>query len=169
MVGGGHVSPPWAHPRGSESRRGDGPRASRRSAGAGRGLPWVNGPHGDVGPFLLPEGKPRPTKATVSSGISEPIVEWSFVVTRPRPRPEGLPRRVHGQSLPTQLTYTSDASGLQTRLSSAPGRGQSWPLRRRAGLGSARSLVESSEVVSLVAQMVKHLPATQETQDGSPD
>ena len=97
------------------------------------------------------------------------IVEWSFVVTRPRPRPEGLPRRVHGQSLATQLTYTSDASGLQTRLSSGPGRGQSWPLRRRAGLGSARSLVESSEVVSLVAQMVKHLPATQETQDGSPD
>ena len=116
MVGGGHVSPPWAHPRGSESRRGDGPRASRRSAGAGRGLPWVNGPHGDVGPFLLPEGKPRPTKATVSSGISEPIVEWSFVVTRPRPRPEGLPRRVHGQSLPTQLTYTSDASYLYTAV-----------------------------------------------------
>ena len=75
MVGGGQVSPPWAHPRGSESWRRDGPRASRRSVGTSGGLPWVNGPHGDVGPFLLPEGKPRPTKATVSSSISEPIVE----------------------------------------------------------------------------------------------
>lgn len=35
----------------------------------------MNGPHGDVGPFLLPEGKPRPSKATVSSDISEPTVE----------------------------------------------------------------------------------------------
>ena len=59
MIGGGLVSPPWAHPRGSKSRRRDSIPEVR---GCWRGLAWVNGPHGNVGPPPPPRGATKADK-----------------------------------------------------------------------------------------------------------